>query len=111
MDWTIGTILLTGIRKDDNGITLRNPTPETFLDKLRPGDSVNLCAETVKSEEASKALEKGVICMAWFPGAPCINEDSAKFKELAELGVKVLCTNRPDIAIRDVVSHPRGFGE
>ena len=81
------------------------------MDKLRPGDSVNLCAETIKSEEASKAHEKGVMCMAWFPGAPCINEDSAKFKELVELGVKVLCTNRPDIAIRDVVSHPRGFGE
>ena len=56
-------------------------------------------------------MEKGVICMAWYPGVPCINEDSAKFKELAELGVKVLCTNRPDIAIRDTTFHPRSFGE
>ena len=38
--------------------------------------------------------------MAWFPGVPDINEDSAKFKELEELGVKVLCTNRPDIATK-----------
>lgn len=110
-DIPVGCLYNSGIRKDDNGITLRNPTPETFLDKLRPGDSVNLCAETIKSEEASKAREKKVNCMAWFPGAPCINEDSAKFKELAELGVTVLCTNRPDIAIRDASFHPRGFGE
>ena len=89
-----------GIRREENGTTLRKPTPENFLDKLRPGDSVNLCAETLKSDETEKAREKGVISMAWFPGIPDANEDFAKFKELAEIGVQVLCTNRPDIAIK-----------
>ena len=94
--------IISGI-KEENGKTLRKPTPENFLDKLRPGDSVNLCAETISSEETQKAREKGVISMAWFPGIPKVNEDSAKFKELEAIGVQVLCTNRPDIAIKTFI--------
>ena len=39
--------------------------------------------------------------LTWFPGVPDGPEDLAKFRELEKLGVDVLCTNRPDIAIMD----------
>ena len=40
--------------------------------------------------------------MAWFPGIPDGPEDLEKFLQLKEMGVDVLCTNRPDIAILDL---------
>ena len=47
--------------------------------------------------------------MAWFPGIPKVNEDSVKFKELEAIGVQVLCTNRPDIAIKTFIQSSYKF--
>merc|ERR1712046_68499 len=88
-----------GATKTDDGkiYTSRNPTPENFLDGLRPGwkDSVNLCAETVTREEVAMAHAAEVKVLAWFPGVVSSNysEDIAMMKNLEAIGVDGVCTN------------------
>ena len=62
-------------------------------------DSANLCAETVTVEEIECAHNAKVKVLAWFPGVPDGPEDLKKFQELEQMGVDILCTNRPDLAI------------
>ena len=101
---SIGALFNCGLDRDEeNQKTIREPTPiATFLDHLRPGkDSVNLCAETLTKAEVDLAHGKNIKVLAWFPGLPDGPEDLDKFKQLEAMGVDVLCTNRPDIAILD----------
>ena len=53
-------------------------------------------------DEVEKAHNAGIKVLAWFPGIPDGPEDLEKFLQLKEMGVDVLCTNRPDIAILDL---------
>ena len=97
----VGALFNHGISRSE-GKTERELTPCDFVQKLRPHmDSANLCAETVTKEEIACAKKANVKVLAWFPGVPDGPEDLAKFRELEKLGVDVLCTNRPDIAIMD----------
>ncbi len=97
----VGALFNAGHHRNEAiGIMVREPTPANFLDHLRPGqDSINLCAETTNEEEVRKALEKEITAMAWFPGVPDGPEDEQKFHQLKEMGFKIICTNRPDLAL------------
>jgi glycerophosphoryl diester phosphodiesterase len=82
-------------------ITKRESTPSDFTLHLRRGwqDSVNLCGETISSEEVKLAHSNEVKVMAWYPGVLSADkqEDGEAMKILGEMGVDCVCTNKPQL--------------
>lgn len=100
---SVGALFNPGLNRDqESGKMIRAETPKNFLQNLRSHmDSVNFCAETLKIKEIEEAHNAGLKVLAWFPGVPDGPEDFATFTSLEKMGVDVLCTNRPDIAMLD----------